>query len=202
MSLAWNSVALAVIAAGSIVASGCSDPVPPPAQGAVTYRMYKAGTQNCQIPPHTSNAPSAPAGTGTNVTGTNKGNEAVDGDNGAKVKCKVAAAGAAFDVNATIQVGTVSFAMNTTIADQQEGVDGTVDVNDNQTQASYLQPVTYAKPPTPPCKFSVKPASGEGYGAASGRIWGKFTCDQAMDTQNPGSSCSIEGTFVFENCDQ
>lgn len=200
MKVAFGLFGMGAIVMTALASFGCSDTVPPPAQGAVSYHFTKAAGQSCFVNPHFSNAPDL--GKGQNVTASNVGEVAVDGQNGAQIKCHVKAQGSAYDVGAEFDLGNVSLSLATTIADGQSDAEGSVSLQDHHTQTPYIQPAKMADPPTAPCKFSVKAQKGQSLGVASGWIWGHFICDKILDERSPEGVCTAEGTFLFENCDE
>ena len=183
--------ACALLGAGSISA-GCSDPVPPPAQGAASIHVGQRTGQNCPTLAHLANAPDPPRGQSQNVSATEVKNKAVDRE-GAQVRCKVKPAGGSFQVEASISVGNVSFSVDTTVADGQSNAQGSATEQDAETEVTLTSQDV-------PCTIGVK---GNELGVAAGRIWGKIECTKVVDARSPGNECAIDyGFFLFENCSQ
>lgn len=198
MRIAFSLLTLGAIAAIPLATTACGDSVPPPAQGALSYRMWKANGQGCFIAAHSINAPNT--GSGQNVTGSHVGEVAVDGQNGAKISCKVRAEGDGFAVTADLDLGDASFSLDATVRPGDSEAQGSIHLQDNHTVATYGQPARLLEGQTGPCKIDVK--TGKLYGIDSGWIWGKFSCGELVDERSPDALCSGEGTFLFENCDE
>lgn len=196
--MAFGLLSLGAITMGALASSGCSDTVPPDAQGAVSYRIWKGNGQGCIIPAHSSNAPNL--GRGQNVTSTSVGEVAAHGQDGAKVRCQVKPNGdGSFMVTGELEFGDVSFSIDTTVSPGQTDADAKVRLQDNHTVSPYAQPVLLLEPPTPACKVEVNKGN---FGVDTGWVWGHFTCGSVVDERSPEAMCSAEGTFLFENCDE
>lgn len=197
MKLASSLLTMGAIAIGALASSGCSDSVPPPPQGALSYRIWKGLGQGCFVHNHQTNAPNA--GRGQNVTSTGVAEVAVDGENGAMVKCRASGDGSTFTVTAELMYGDVSFSLDTQLSPGDKEAEGKVRIQDNHTATPYAQPAALLDPPTAPCKIDI--AKGN-FGVGTGWVWGHFSCDSIVDERSPDAFCSAEGTFLFENCDE
>lgn len=197
MRMALSLLNLGAIAVGALVSTGCTESVPPPPQGAISYRFWRAGGQGCIVGGHAFSAPDT--GRGQNVTSTGVGQVAVDGENGAKVSCRVSGDGATFSVTGELMLGDISFSIDTQVSPGDKEADGKVRLQDNITASTFAQPAPLVEPPTAPCKVDI---SRGNFGVGSGWVWGHFICDNIVDERNPGAFCSAEGTFIFENCDE
>lgn len=197
MRMALSLLSVGAIAISALASSGCSDTVPPPAQGALSYRVWGATGQGCLVQNHSSNAPNP--GRGQNVTSTGVGSVAVDGENGAKVSCRVSGDGTSFSVTGELTLGDVSFSVSTQLSPGDKEADGKIRLQDNLTANVYAQPATLLDPPTPPCKIDISKGN---YDVGTGWVWGHFMCDSIVDERSPDAFCSAEGTFLFENCDE
>lgn len=194
--MAFGLLSLGAITMSALASSGCSDTVPPSAQGAVSYRIWKATGQTCSWG-HSMNAPNL--GRGQNVTSTGVGEVAVDGQGGAKVKCQVKPSGDSFMVTGELELGNIAFSIDATVAPGQTDAEAKVRLQDNITVSPYAQPVLLLDPPPAPCKVDVKAGK---YGVDAGWVWGHFSCNAVVDERSPDAVCSAEGTFIFENCDE
>lgn len=198
MRLALGSLTMGVTALTALALSGCGDTIPPDSQGAVSYQISRPPPpeKSCGQS-HSGNAPDL--GKGQNITSTGVGEVAVDGQNGARIRCQVKPEGSSFSVAADLLLGDISFSLTTTVSPEDTEAEGTVRLQDNLTASPLSQPA-YVDPPTQPCKIDVR--SGRNYGVGPGWIWGHFVCDRILDERSPGGHCSAEGTFLFDNCDE
>ena len=188
--------------------SSCSDPVPPASQGAMSIHFNNpqgAGPNapKCPPGPHWTNAPVS-ANPAQQTTEFARGTEALDGEGGNTVTCKVAPAGGRFAVSGEVSSSgtssrgdlTADITVDVTIGAGESDVVGSLAISDDKTaQARYQSNA---------CKFSVAPTNGSGLGVAPGRVWGSVTCDLISDPRNAGGEACIvdKGFFVFENCTQ
>ena len=173
-------------------ALSCSDPVAPPAQGAMEIRIYppsNAGANKCSLPAHVKILSGNPTDT-AKPSKTEPGERLIDGQDGASVKCTVSGGGS-FSVSASVLKDPVSFGMSASI----NGTTGTGSVSEYDPDDT----VTLISDPAG-CTFTVTPPQE----IASGRVWGSFSCPTNFrDPNQPGgTSCASEGNFVFENCQE
>lgn len=196
--------ALAALAAFAALA-GCNDPVPPPAQGAVSFDM---GGQSCPI---TSTLQDLQLGA---VTDRNN-SPLVDGETGT-VNCRVVPKGGAFDVS--LQLGSDdrqdTFTLSGTVVPGQ-ATEVLLSVRTRKTLTDYQ-----SAPPGGcgdvgcglPCRVSF-PTSPDPqsptFSVGAGRIWAAFECPALVDTKDlSNTTCPIPltagtlGFLVFENCDE
>src|SRR5262245_50264202 len=105
MKIARNFPCLGAIALLGISA-GCSDPIPPAAQGAVSLYMGPAQGGTCSAGSHYVNAPYVARG-GQQTTGKLVPGKAVDGEGGSSVSCSVKPNGGKYSFSASISVPAV-----------------------------------------------------------------------------------------------
>ncbi|HTA88508.1 MAG TPA: hypothetical protein VK745_02995 [Polyangiaceae bacterium] len=186
----WSFLAVPLLAA-----LGCSDPVPPPAQGAVTLdlsqptptvsamscpitKLYQVGAKD----PNTM-AVLAP-------TMQSPGESVISGESGSTISCSVTGGGGNFSFSGSLHASTpqgdqilVSF-QNGMIS----GTTGTADVNVYTPQLSANFSGTG-------CTITVQNNQVKG-----GSIWATFACPQIA--YPPSGLCGIspDSTIVFENC--
>jgi hypothetical protein len=188
----WSFLALP-----TLFALGCSDPVPPPAQGAVTLyvgqpvvhvdQMTCPVTQTYQVGGVDSKTKATMA-----PTATNPGQSVISGEQGSTISCSVKGGGGNFSFSGTLHASTpqgdlisVSFANGVVGPD----FTGTADVT------VYTPQLSGTFQSTMPCAITVKNQQVKG-----GSIWATFSCPQIQSP--PSGLCGIEGSsaIVFENC--
>jgi hypothetical protein len=181
---------LACAVLGGVVLSvwGCSDPVPPPAQGAVMYRFTTTdGASKCGVPTFIEDD--------LGIVSENERSPRQDGADGYKINCTVKQAGNGFRVNANITVvpGQVT--------------QGKISLFAENTQAAYLVDPGTADAPGILCDYWVG-AEGSSFSVGPGQVWGAFNCPLLIDPRNVDSQCAIRGQepttpggyFTFQNC--
>lgn len=181
--LGLSGLAFAVCAAGAI---GCSDPVPPPPQGA--YQVTFTAPKGCSIAGH-----NAKVG---DVTQTQRNTVVIDGTDSSSVSCGVTGAGP-FSVSGqvskladSLQIAVDSLPSNATKASPAKG------------RVSFASPNTakaYVADGTHMCDFYFPAGSKES--VAAGKVWVAFTCPtviaEGMDT------CALQESYIIlENCTQ
>lgn len=190
-------VTLVVLGAAS---AGCSDSVPPAPQGAARYNFTSPRSGgNCNKPLDTN------AGLGA-VTGVSFDPKTNEEDN-ITVSCRVKQnENGSFTFSASIANKETSFSIAGTVS---SGEDGTAKVQ-SYTEATLAK---FTSTQEMPCTVSVTPTStATGLGIAPGKIWGSFSCERLVPTENSnsGTTCAIVnsnpaqpgGYFVFQNCDE
>jgi len=185
---------------------GCSDPVPPAAQGAISLHLATpASGLICSPGPHWANVPDDPLKP-PQTSGDSGGKRAVDGEGGMSVACTVRQEGDTYTVTAALKspahdlmgrsVDVTSINLSVKIKEDQEDAIGRVLLFDDRTQVSYG---------SSDCTFSVKPTGGASQLAIHpGRAWGQITCRNLTDPSNVSTpSCDVDRAFfVIENCQQ
>ena len=165
---------------GIFILTACSDPVPPPAQGAFAYCATGSGNVAGAVS-------SAGVDTGTlcppdndsafTVTSARE----VDGENNAEFSCTVGSDGS-FDIEGTVG-GT------TRLVAQGSAVDGsTINFVSLKETGSTLS--------SSDCVLTKV------HDVAAGRIWASFSCAGMDDAEDSSASCPVTGCFVFENCSE
>jgi hypothetical protein len=189
----WSFLAVPVLAA-----LGCSDPVPLPAEGAVT--LIIEGQQ--EVPQMTC---PVSAGKGYKVGATAKdgnvqaptaidpGKSVIDGEGGSHVSCSVKKqSDGTYAFSGSLQASSSEHdPITVTITGGSIGADqkGTAAVSVYTPQLAG----TFASGATP-CAFEVIRSQVKG-----GAIWANFSCPTIA--QPPGQACKIDlSTIVFGNC--
>jgi len=199
MNLSSRWCVTAVVAFGAL---GCSDPVPPPAQGAFwanvksvspapVGRMCPSGASLTFDVPVVD--PSAiPPQTLDSDTYLHK---LVDGEDKAEVSCSVKGK-SSFTLEGTIKLGNKSLAIsNGTLGADKKGT-ARITLRDSGSPGFSGA----LSSPTPNCTIDAAAAAGNNFQVKAGSIWGHFDC--ASVEQAPSDYCKAEGYFVLENCDQ
>lgn len=179
----------AVVGLGLVMvgASACSDPVPPAAQGAVAVSVVNG-------PPP--DGVHCPANFKISDIGQVNGSSSAvvsDGSGGEQVSCAVHAAGGGFDFS-----GRVVDPKGSTVSVNGSVTPGTSTMGSVAISANNVSLTDSA------CTFDITAdATDTQLGAAPGRIWLKFSCDNLKD---PGDAqnrpCASQGYAIFENCNQ
>lgn len=205
MTMARKFPCLGALGLVGLVA-GCSDPVPPAAQGAISLHLATPNSGLiCSPGPHWANVPDDPKKP-PQTSGDVGGKRAVDGEGGMAVQCKVQQSGDTYTVTATLEspasdltgrtVDNTSINLSVKIKEGQDDAKGSVRVFDDKTQAVYG---------STDCTYSVSPNDGASQLAIHpGRAWGQVTCRNLTDPSNASTpSCDVDRAFfVIENCQQ
>ncbi|MEO7036000.1 MAG: hypothetical protein ABI335_19445 [Polyangiaceae bacterium] len=194
----WSFLAVPVLAA-----FGCSDPVPLPAQGAVTLGlqgpMENVTQMSCPVGAGKNYQVGAKTTMGTVTTvhapnDSDHGLSVIDGDSGTSVSCSVRKqADGSFAVSGSLSAAsgegdpiTVTL-INVVINSDLVNGTGEVSVFTPQLATTFDSGST-------PCTFNVINKNVKG-----GSIWMDFACPAIA--KPPSSLCSImRSTIVFENC--
>jgi hypothetical protein len=199
MNLSSRWCVTAVVALGAL---GCSDPVPPPAQGA-----FWANVKSVSPPPSGKSCPSGPTLTfdvpavdtmlnpPQTLNALTYKQKLVDGQESGEVSCAVKGSGP-FTVEGTVKFGNKSLAVSsgTLGADKKGTARITLRDSGNPGFSGALSA------PSATCTLDAAAAAGNNFQVKPGSIWGHFSC--ASVEQAPSDYCQADGYFVFENCDQ
>jgi hypothetical protein len=198
----WSFLAVPVLAA-----LGCSDPVPLPAQGAISLQVG-GPSSTCPEPGNVypvgrlTSDPSDPTGKrkiALAPSDSDPGQSVVDGESNTSITCSVRGSGP-YTFSGSLRATsndegkdpiTVTFSGGTVNADKKTG-SVSVSVFTPQLDGQFSSGST-------PCTVTVINGQIKG-----GSIWADFSCPTL--TQPPSGVCSSgvapsESTFVFENCD-
>lgn len=187
----------AVLAFGVLA---CSDPVPPPAQGAflahVTSPSPLPAGKQCRIggaftydiPAVFATKPIEQLDADTYL------HKAVDGENGATVSCSVKGS-STFSFSGKLRQGD---SVSLDISSGTMGADGKgtalIGIHNAMKLSSALTS------PGPTCTVQAVKGQNNALQLKPGSMWASFDCN-AVDAP-PTDSCSADGFFVLENCDQ
>jgi hypothetical protein len=184
MNARWSFLAVPLLAA-----LGCSDPVPLPAQGAISMSIRKsAATCPDSGTTYSVGAPNSPST-------SNPGDSLVDGSNGAHISCSVKGSGGGFAFSGTLQASTTVPVYPITVTFSN----GVVDATGKGTAAVSVYTPTlstfYAS--TDPCTIQVL---GNPLQVKGGSIWASFSCP-AITASLQGECAVGPSVIVLENCD-
>jgi hypothetical protein len=186
----------AVFALGALA---CSDPVPPPAQGAFKASVEPASPapagKSCPTSAYTYDVPNAlETDPGKQLDEDNYTHKAIDGENGASVSCSVKG-GPPFTFSGKISRGDRGL----TISDGTIGADqkGTARITVIKTGSPGFPTMIS---PMASCTIDAAKANGNNYQVKPGSMWARFVCPSVESP--PSESCAADGYFVLENCEQ
>lgn len=180
--------------------TGCDDPVPPSAQGAVKYRLGRQPTGPiCQM-----TSPSENLGS-ISIDDLSKTSPLVDGEGDSKVTCSIRPSGSNYNVSASISQGKNSIAISGTITPGTPS-NFTVGIVSDNLKASYSSDADK------PCQFVVDGDSPAGLGVSPGKLRAFFSCTDMIHSGAPTDEgrCAIAGAtkdepggYIFLNdCDE
>jgi len=179
--------------------SGCSDPVPPSPEAALSTTIERGGVCTSGRGPLSLGEPSNTLLT-ANVPGDGR---VVDGTNGS-VSCTVASNGTGFQISAdidgsSIELGpgmqpyTQKFTIRSTypgLMPNLPGATASITSTDSQTQSNREDSA---------CSLTVTSFGSDGTGGA---LFARFECPNFADPNTPGTECVMTGVVVLENCNK
>jgi len=199
MNLSSRWCVTAVVALGAL---GCSDPVPPPAQGAFwanvksvsptpAGKMCPSGASLTFDVPAVDPLSNPPETLDADTYQHHK----IDGEDQASVSCTVKGGGS-FTLDGTIQLGNKALTISSgTIAENKKGT-ARITLQDSGTPGFSGA----LSSPSANCVIDAAPAAGNNFQVKPGSIWAHFQCPSVE--QSPSGYCQAEGYFVLENCNQ
>jgi hypothetical protein len=186
----------AVFALGALA---CSDPVPPPAQGAFKASVKPASPQpagkSCPTSAYTYDVPNVletdPA---KQLDEDNYTHKTIDGENGSSVSCSIKGS-STFNFSGKISRADrgLSISDGTIGADKKGTARITVIKSGNPGFPTMISPMAN-------CTIDAAKADGNKYQIKAGSMWARFVCPSVESP--PSDSCAADGFFVLENCDQ
>ena len=185
----WSFLAVPLLAA-----LGCSDPVPLPAQGAISLSVGKPTTAVSQMTcPDSGHSYTVYSGS-VEPSKNSPGESVINGDNGSSISCSVRASGGGFAFSGSF-TGVTKDSNHYPITVSFS--DGVVDANkvSGTASVSVLTPVLAATfGSTAPCKITVINSQ-----VKPGSIYATFSCPTISSP--PSGLCSVNASvIVFENC--
>lgn len=186
-----------------LAALGCSDPVPLPAQAALTLSIQKAtineGGVTCPDPGTTYRFGALKNGEIQNPSNVNHGQSVINGDQGSSIGCSVKSSNGGFAFSASIR-GTANSNEPVTVSINGgviTGETGTASVTVSTRKLS----TTFSNPSAQPCTFTVIRGAGDLPQVKNGALWATFQCPSIVAP--PSGQCVVgtTSTVVLENCD-
>jgi hypothetical protein len=199
MNLSSRWCVTAVVALGAF---GCSDPVPPPAQGAFWANVRSVSPQPAgkSCPSGASLTFDVPAANPNAIPSETLDQDTyklrkIDGEDQAEVSCSVKGGGS-FTFEGSLKLGAraLSITNGTIGADKKGTARITLRASGNPGFSGALSA------PSANCVIDAAAAPGNRFEVNPGRIWARFQCPSVE--QIPSDYCQAEGFFVLENCDQ
>jgi len=185
-----------ILAVPLLAALGCSDPVPLPAQGALSLSIQKSVSVNGATCPDVGTtyevgAPGVPSA-------SSPGDSLIDGDKGAHISCSVKGSGGTYAFSGSFQASTsvgdpapLALAFSGGVINPNNTGSASISVFTNKLAGSFTSPAGMD------CSFKVL---GNPPQVANGHIWASFSCPQIA--QPPSNLCGVgTSVIVFENCD-
>jgi len=191
----------AIVALG---AAACSDPVPPPAQGAVRVTVESASPaiagKSCPVTNLVYDVPHVDglATPGDVLSESTYKKHIIDGQDGATVHCSVSG-GPTFTFSGHVALGGRALdILDGTVAANLMGT-ARITVTDTAEATSGFSH-SLASPSAGPCAIKVVTAQNGVAQVKKGSVWASYTCPSVE--ASPSDACSSHGVFVLENCDQ
>ncbi|MBX3181154.1 MAG: hypothetical protein KIT72_15270 [Polyangiaceae bacterium] len=172
---------------------GCSDAVPPAAQGSFQATTKVPDTSVIPTGGRCQSSGQQP-GVGTpRPTEFNDGGRVVDGEDRASVRCTVRRSGDQFVVEGSVKQGATSLFVKSADVDPVSRLGSAV-------VSLQFQATSYTwNTELPHCTLTVLGA-GEPQ-VHSGAVWAKFDCP-ALQGKQLADYCGVSGVFVLENCEE
>lgn len=180
-----------IMAALAFASAGCSEAVPPAAEGGATV-SWASSNPNCRVDRQYNGL----VGYVTSID-----HELVKNTvNGVEIDCSVVQVGDGFDVEASIRDPNSTVNLEVVIPGLKAGA---TETNPALGSAGFSAEVTsgalYVSTTDMPCRFWLAPNQE----VAAGRAWFQFGCQQIVDG-SIGSVCGIQNnsSIAIQNCDQ
>ncbi len=194
----WSILAVPLLTA--LVSAACSDPVPPPAQGAVTLYLGQpvnnTGSGACPAPGITYQVAAVDSKTKAIAapSASDPGESLISGEQGSKISCSVKKSGGNFAFSGSIY-GTTQQGQTINITMDSGTVDGTT-LTGTTNVSVYTPELSASYTSNMPCTVTVINNQIKG-----GSMWATFACDQLSSPPSGLCGVSSASAIVFENCD-
>jgi len=186
----------AVFALGAL---SCSDPVPPPAQGAfiTTIGAPSPAPAGKSCPTSVSFTYDVPSLLNTKplevLDKDTYLHKTIDGEGNASVSCRVAGS-SSFTFSGRIVLGGKALSIsNGTLGPDKKGTAQITVTNSTSLSQSMASPSSN-------CVVNAAADASNRFQVKPGSMWADFTCPSVEAT--PNEYCTAKGVFVLENCDQ
>jgi hypothetical protein len=198
----------AVVALGALA---CSDPVPPPAQGAFIAsvnsvsptpagKMCPSGAATTfDVPSVLIDDPTEDCKKRLKTTGScvldadTYVYREIDGSDGAEVSCKVHGS-STFTFSGRIALGGKTFEITDGTLDASKKGFARITIGNSQKLSSPLSA------PSANCIVNAAAAPGNNFQVKAGSMWASYSCPSVE--HQPSDYCKSDGFFVLENCSQ
>lgn len=192
----WSILAVPLLAV-----LGCSDPVPPPAQGALTLYVDQPVThvdgRACPAPGITYQIAATDSKTKMLAapSSTTPGESLISGEKGTNISCSVKKSSNGFAFSGSIHGNSSPAGSIVDLTMQGGTVDGT-SLTGTVNVSIYTPDLSSQFVSSMPCSVTVLQNQIKG-----GSMWANFSCPTV--TADPSGACGIGSfsTIVFENCD-
>ena len=199
MNLSSRWCVTAVVALGAVA---CSDPVPPPAQGAfwahivsvsppVPGKMCPSGAAlTYDVPVVDMTSPTE------SLTDSRYLHKIIDGENASTVKCSVKAGSGGISFEGRVSLGGKALEISSgTLPDK---ISGTARITFTKSDSPGFSNALSS--PAGGCTVNAVLGKDKVVQAKAGSMWAHYSCT-AIEHE-PSDSCKSDGYFVLENCDQ
>jgi hypothetical protein len=183
-------IAHGLVCVAALSCFGCSEAVPPAAEGAFTLVFQSVGTggESCNIGPHNAQL---------GYTDSTKNSELKkDTIAGAQIFCRVMDSGGEFEAQGYMELGATH--LNYTVSNLSGANTASSPALGHVSYRSVDTVRLYTSPGDAKCEFFFD----NDQEVAAGRVWMQFSCPQIANAAS-NSSCAISlGTIAMQNCDQ
>ncbi len=188
-----HSLGLLAAALLGVAAWGCSDAVPPAAQGGFQATTTVADSTAAPSGSRCQSSMQQP-GVGTpRATEFNPGGRVIDGEDRANVRCTVRRSGDNYIVEGSVKQGATSLFVKSSDVDPVSRLGSAV------VSLQYQATAYSWDSKLPHCTLTVL-GPGEPQ-IHSGAVWAKFDCP-ALQGKQLDDYCGVNGVFVLENCEE
>ena len=195
----WSILAVPLL--GVLVCAACSDPVPPPAQGALTLYVDQPTThvdgRSCPAPGNTYQIAATDSKTKMLAAPSSitPGESLISGEQGSKISCSVKKSSSGFAFSGSIHGNSQPSGSVVDLQMQAGAIDGTT-LTGTANVTIYTPELSAQFVSTMACSVTVLQSQIKG-----GSMWATFACPTVQ--ADPSGACGIGSlsTVVFENCD-
>jgi hypothetical protein len=195
----WSFLAVALL--GALGSAACSDPVPPPAQGALTLSVGQpvvhVDGRACPAPGITYQIAATDSKTKMVAAPSSitPGESLISGEQGSKISCSVKKSSSGFAFSGSIH-GNSQPSGSVVDLQMQAGTIDATSLSGTVNVTVYTPELSGNFASVAPCTVNVLQSQIKG-----GSMWASFSCPTVQ--YDPSGACGISSfsTVVFENCD-